>query len=312
MNRPTHDTPELQTERLRLIPGTAELGRAEIEDRRLFGRLLEAEVPAAWPPPLNDEGSMTWFTEYVEANPEAVGWAAWYFLQREADGGWAAVGNGGFKGLPDETGTVEIGYSILEAHQRQGLAPEAVGALIGWAFSHEAVGRIVAQTLPGLRPSIRVLEKCGFSFVGPGFEDGAVLYELIRGKQVRRRLEHEPPQAVAEWGWRYHHLGIPTDEARPGEVHLMDMGMHVSGFESSPYGVEWMRFGPSSPIHELIRTVPHVAFEVDDLKAALVGKTLLGEPSSPMPGVTVAMILHNGMPVELLEFSDAKPGREES
>ena len=81
--------------------------------------------------------------------------------------------------------------------------------------------------------------------------------------------------------------------------------MHVSGFETSPFGVEWMRFEPGSPISELIRTVPHVAFEVDDLEAALEGKELIGEPLSPMAGVTVAMIVHNGMPVELLEFSDS-------
>jgi hypothetical protein len=44
---------------------------------------------------------------------------------------------------------------------------------------------------------------------------------------------------------------------------------------------------------------------VDDLDRALDGKELIGEPSSPTPGIKVAMILHNGMPVELLEF--AKP-----
>jgi len=124
--------------------------------------------------------------------------------------------------------------------------------------------------------------------------------EIGAGK--RPRLEHEPPAATAEWGWRYHHMGIPTHESKPGEVHLREFGMYVSGFERSPYGVEWMRFESESRIHELIRTVPHIAFEVDDLEAALVGKTLLGEPSSPMEGVRVAMILHNGMPVELLEF----------
>ena len=81
--------------------------------------------------------------------------------------------------------------------------------------------------------------------------------------------------------------------------------MYVSGFNSSPFGVEWMRFEPGSPVSELIRTVPHLAFEVDDLERALAGKELIGEPSSPMVGVRVAMILHNGMPVELLEFSDS-------
>ena len=117
------------------------------------------------------------------------------------------------------------------------------------------------------------------------------------------RKEHEPPAAIAEWGWRYHHLGIPTDVPRRGEVFLEELGMHVSGFDSSPYGVEWMRFDPDSPVSELIRTVPHIAFEVDDLETALEGKELIGEITSPIHGVRVAMILHDGMPVELLEFN---------
>jgi len=78
--------------------------------------------------------------------------------------------------------------------------------------------------------------------------------------------------------------------------------MYVSGFETSPYGIEWMRFEPGSPISELVRTVPHVAFEVDDLDAEIVGKDLLGEVSEPSKGVRVAMIVDNGAPVELLEF----------
>ncbi len=126
--------------------------------------------------------------------------------------------------------------------------------------------------------------------------------ERVSDPLMSRRRDHEPPTAVVEWGWRYHHMGIPTDQPREGEQYLEAYGMYVSGFSTSPYGVEWMRFEPGSPISELVRTVPHIAFEVDDLEQALVGKTLLGEPSSPSNGVKVAMILHNGMPVELLEF----------
>jgi hypothetical protein len=123
-------------------------------------------------------------------------------------------------------------------------------------------------------------------------------------REVRKmpRKEHEAPAAVAEWGWRYHHMGIPTETQRPGDVYLEEYGLYVSGFDTSPYGVEWMRFEPGSPISELIRTVPHIAFTVDNLDHALEGKELIGDPSSPMPGIKVAMILHNGMPVELLEF----------
>ncbi len=67
-----------------------------------------------------------------------------------------------------------------------------------------------------------------------------------------------------------------------------------------------MRFDPDCPIHEIIRTVPHVAFVVPDLAAALVGKTLLGEPNSPSPGLKVAMIVHDGVPIELMEFDKAE------
>ena len=119
------------------------------------------------------------------------------------------------------------------------------------------------------------------------------------------RQDHEPPCATHEWGWRYHHLGIPTHERRGGECYLPEYKMYVSGFPTSPYGVEWMRFEPGSPISELVRTVPHVAFEVDDLERALEGKELLSAPGSPSEGVRAAMIVHNGCPVELIQFTAA-------
>ncbi len=121
------------------------------------------------------------------------------------------------------------------------------------------------------------------------------------------RQDHEPPPATHAWGWRYHHTGIPTTQRREGEHYLPQFGMHVSGFPDSPYGVEWMRFEPDSPLPELIRTVAHVAFEVDDLDQALVGKTVLFPPGSPSAGVRAAMILDHGSPIELIEFS--KGGR---
>ncbi len=117
------------------------------------------------------------------------------------------------------------------------------------------------------------------------------------------REDHELPRALAEWGWRYHHIGVPTDTPRPGEVYLEEFKMHVSGFAASPYGVEWMRFEAGSPVSELIRTVPHVAFVVDDLEAALEGKQVLTPPNSPSDGLSVAMIVHDGAPIELMQFS---------
>jgi hypothetical protein len=100
----------------------------------------------------------------------------------------------------------------------------------------------------------------------------------------------------------YHHLGIPTDLPRDGEAYLPEFKVYHSGYESSPYGIEWMRFEPGCPLPEIVRKVPHIAFEVDDLAAAIEGKTVIIAPNSPSPGVRVAFIVDNGAPVEFLEF----------
>ena len=122
---------------------------------------------------------------------------------------------------------------------------------------------------------------------------------------VTHRKGHEQPVATSGRGWRYHHVGIPTDVQRPDEIYLERFKMYVSAFETSPCGIQWMRFEPDSPVHALIKSVlsvPHIAFEVDDLQAAIEGKEILTAPNSPSEGVTVAMILDSGAPVELLEF----------
>ena len=94
----------------------------------------------------------------------------------------------------------------------------------------------------------------------------------------------------------------------PGEVHLEHLGFYCTDHESNPYGIQWMRFEEDCPLPELVKTVPHVAFEVDDLEAALSGREVIIEPNGPSPGVRVAFIVCGGAPVELLEISD--PGEE--
>jgi hypothetical protein len=122
---------------------------------------------------------------------------------------------------------------------------------------------------------------------------------------VVARRPHDPPAAIANLGWRYHHLGIPHGEPRSDERHVEALGIHIAGFETSPYGVEWMRFDPEAQVPEIIRTVPHLAFEVDNLEVALSGREVLIAPNSPSPGVRVAFIVHDGAPVELIEFNTA-------
>jgi len=48
--------------------------------------------------------------------------------------------------------------------------------------------------------------------------------------------------------------------------------------------------------------MPHVAFEVDDLRDALDGHHVIIEPTSTSAGVMVAFIKVNGAPVELMQI----------
>ena len=119
------------------------------------------------------------------------------------------------------------------------------------------------------------------------------------------RQDHELPESIVNWGWKYHHLGIPTRKKMPNERYLPQFRFYVSEFCNNPFGIEWMRFEKDSPINKLIRTVPHIAFEVEDLAYELAYRDLkvIVTPNSPSEGTTVAMIEQNGAPIELIEFA---------
>ena len=101
---------------------------------------------------------------------------------------------------------------------------------------------------------------------------------------------------------RYHHIGIPTKIQQPGETYLERFRIFCTDHERNPFGIQWMRFEPECALPELVKTVPHVAFEVDDLNEAIAGQHVLIEPNSPSTGVLVAFVLCDGAPVEFLQF----------
>lgn len=66
-----------------------------------------------------------------------------------------------------------------------------------------------------------------------------------------------------------------------------------------------MRYEPDCPLPEIVKTMPHVAFEVEDLHSALAGHEILIEPNIPSDGVLVAFVLVDGAPIEFLQFLDS-------
>lgn len=153
----------IKTERLILIPATLEMLEAEIKDKSKLSDLLNAHIPESWPPETLKD-AFPWFIEQLKKNPGHIHWYIWYaLLTNQKPIKNVLVGSVGFKGYPDESGKVEIGYSVLAEYQNKGIASEMTQALVNWAFSHNKVNSIIAETTKDNITSIRVLEKNGFS-----------------------------------------------------------------------------------------------------------------------------------------------------
>jgi hypothetical protein len=101
--------------------------------------------------------------------------------------------------------------------------------------------------------------------------------------------------------FKYHHIGIPTTKEIKDEKYLPDYKLYHYGYERSEYGIEWMRYEKDCTLPEIVKTIPHVAFQVDNLLEAIRGKKIIIEPNSPSPGVLVAFIEEDGAPIELIE-----------
>jgi len=69
-----------------------------------------------------------------------------------------------------------------------------------------------------------------------------------------------------------------------------------------------MRFDDDSPFDELINTIPHLAFVVNDLEYEISTRDLnvITKTNYPSEGIKVAMIEHNRAPIELMEFDKNK------
>ncbi|MFH8683364.1 GNAT family N-acetyltransferase [Streptomyces lydicus] len=108
----------------------------------------------------SDPGCAGWLTQAVVAEPEG-----------------AVVGYAGFHGPPDEVGMVELGYSVVPAHRRQGYARAMLAALVRRAVAEARVRTVRVTISPDNTASLATISGCGFVEVGEQWdeEDGLEL-----------------------------------------------------------------------------------------------------------------------------------------
>ena len=171
----------LKSRRLNLIATNTDLLNKDVAGSEQLAAALGVATPKSWPPSLYGLSAMRYALEQL-GDPTEQSWSFWYLTTQDEPA--ELVGICGFKGRPDASGSVEIGYSVLEDFQHKGFATEAVARLVGWAFTHHNVNEVSAETFPYLTQSIRVLEKNGFVLTGVGSEAGVVRYAVKRSSLI--------------------------------------------------------------------------------------------------------------------------------
>lgn len=90
------------------------------------------------------------------------------------------IGWCGLKTRPERS-EIDLGYRFKKIAWGKGYATEAAFACIKYGFETLNISRIVGRALPGNRASLRVLEKCGMTYVGKEVIEGLLhqTYEIL-------------------------------------------------------------------------------------------------------------------------------------
>jgi len=164
--------PEIHTPRLRVLAISAASSAAAITDRVLFSRLIDADVPNAWPATdLADVEGM--LAAKLTEHPQEIGWWGWYVIakpgvvaERATLVGSVGCSRWGIANLP------HFGYGVLPEYERRGFATESALALIEWVMAQPGVTRVEATTFERHVASIKILERCRFLNRGVPPDDG--------------------------------------------------------------------------------------------------------------------------------------------
>src|SRR5436305_1169582 len=106
---------------------------------------------------------------------------------------------------------------------------------------------------------------------------------------------------------RFDHVGLITEERKPGASWVEATRVWVTSPRAHPFNVEWLRFEPDSPVTGLLRTEPHVAYRVEDIRSAIEGHSMLAEPFDVGNGfVTVAFVDVDGAVIEFMQYANPR------
>lgn len=171
---------DLNTSRLRLVAITPAMLKADEAADGSLAKILDAEVTADWPPEHWEPHVYHFIEKQYADEPRTRGWHRYVLLPNARGAAKAYTLIGAVGAFPKPEGDAEIGYSTIRSYQRQGYGTEAARALVEWLLTQKDVKSVSAQTYPSLPESIKVMERCGMTYAGPGEDEGTVRYQRRR------------------------------------------------------------------------------------------------------------------------------------
>lgn len=147
----------IETPHLRIISCDDTLYDAIRMGNNTLARVMGVNVPKKW-----TEFRDTFTPSYHrwKAHPPLRDWWVYLIIYIPDN---MLIGSCGYKGEPDSSGMVEIGYEIMPAYREKGLGTETAQALLDHALRHQSVHRVIAHTLSEENASAHILEKLGFA-----------------------------------------------------------------------------------------------------------------------------------------------------
>lgn len=96
------------------------------------------------------------------------------------------------------------------------------------------------------------------------------------------------------------HFGIPVAEKPADAAYIEPLKVSVTDYSKSANKIEFLYFEPDSPMHQLIQSRAHVAYDVPDLAVAVEGARILLEPLD-CGDMIIAFVEEEGIAVELIQ-----------
>ena len=136
-------------------------------------------------PPMTDPDQAAGYIEQIHAWFERRGGMQWGIVERDGD---RVIGTTTLCAFSLEHRRCDLGYALGADHWHRGLAREALGLVVTFAFETLGFDRVEADIDPRNAPSIRLIERMGFQregllrsrwCIGGEMQDSA-LYGLLR------------------------------------------------------------------------------------------------------------------------------------